>query len=59
MRQLRQPTKDALRAQLALAADEIIRLRSDVKAARPVGYATAPYIQPRPWWIRLRDWWRA
>lgn len=26
-RQMRQPTKDALRDQLALAADEIIRLR--------------------------------
>ena len=28
-RQMHQPTKDALRDQLALAADEIIRLRSE------------------------------
>ena len=55
---MKQPTKDALREQLALAADEIIRLRAAMEGA---AFATWPLVieewssvqvKPRPWWRR-------
>lgn len=49
MRQMKQPRKDALREQLALAADEIIRLRDDLEwANRAAGEANA--ILRMSWW---------
>ena len=53
-RQLRQPTKCALREQLALAADEIIRLRT---AQEGVTFATWEWSVDvretvKPWWRR-------
>jgi hypothetical protein len=49
-------TKHALMAQLALAADEIERLRGHVECLRIVarGVSLAP---SRPWYARLM-WWR-
>lgn len=49
-RQMRQPKKDVLREQLALAADEIIRLRSVLLA---YGWDEAGSI--RSGWIVMRD----
>lgn len=40
-RRMRQPSKDTLREQLALAADEIARLRAENERLS------------RPWWRRL------
>lgn len=40
-RQMKQPRKDVLREQLALAADEIERQRLEIERLR------------RPWWRRL------
>lgn len=49
---MRQPTKDTLREQLALAADEIIRLRQVIETTKVLmGWNRAP-VQPRPWWRR-------
>jgi hypothetical protein len=62
---MRQPTKDALREQLALAADEIIRLREvqrdAIKTLR--GIQDWLVVQSTPLWRRawngLRRWWLA
>lgn len=50
---MKQPTKDALREQLALAADEIIRLKSwQLCAAELIRELRG---HRRPWWKRLWD----
>lgn len=54
---MKQPTKDALREQLALAATEIIRLREDFEIVQRywAGYwesFTATRQVPRTWWRR-------
>ena len=49
-------TKHALMAQLALAADEIERLRGHVECLRIVARASGSLAEvepPRPWWRRL------
>lgn len=46
---MRQPTKDTLREQLALAADEIMRLRSHNESLQ----AALRFVQPRRWWHRF------
>lgn len=49
---MNQPTKDALREQLALAADEIIRLKSAALcSAELIRYMRGK----RPWWKRAWD----
>lgn len=48
-----QPRKDVLREQLALAADEIIRLREQ----REMLFYHAVELTERRWWHRLM-WWR-
>ena len=61
---MKQPTKDALREQLALAADEIIRLREVRAYALQAIQNTQDWlaIQSMPLWRRawngLRNWWR-
>ena len=45
---MKQPTKDALREQLALAADEIIELRSLLDTVKWLGAQTSDR-KPRPW----------
>ena len=56
---MKQPTKPALRDQLALAATEIIRLREDAEQAairhrNALVYCTQhiEYLR-RPWWRRI------
>ena len=51
---MNQPTKDALREQLALAADEIIRLRNVCVAAEAVLIEARAFVEKhrRPWWRR-------
>lgn len=49
-RRLKQPTKDVLREQLALAADEIIRLR-EVSETHVLRVEFEP--QRAPWWRRI------
>ena len=62
---MKQPTKDALREQLALAADEIIRLREVRAYALQAIQNTQDWlvIQSMPLWRRawngLSNWWRA
>lgn len=51
-----QPTKDVLREQLALAADEIIRLRGAMYATSD-GLREIVAIANRRWWHRFA-WWR-
>jgi hypothetical protein len=51
-----QPTKDTLREQLALAADEIIRLRTELKCfdeADVILWRTPPPFDRIPWLRRL------
>ncbi len=60
---MNQPTKDVLREQLVLAADEIIRLREVCVAARDVLDAVRELMEdmkaaPVRWWHRFA-WWRA
>lgn len=62
---MKQPTKDTLREQLALAADEIIRLRGELQSMgwrvdlpQPPYNYTRSYViglYPQPWWRRLWD----
>lgn len=61
---MNQPTKDALREQLALAADEIIRLREQIawvndNAAGVVWRTPLEHmgcaLPPQSWWRRLWD----
>ena len=61
-----QPTKDVLREQLVLAANEIIRLREQLAAARrlalrgisaEVQAAIFGVDEPIRWWHRFA-WWR-
>lgn len=63
---MRQPRKDVLREQLALAADEIIRLRLVLNDARQAAivrlqgeFNQAMFYPgpPRRWWHRFA-WWR-
>ena len=63
---MRQPRKDVLREQLALAADEIIRLRLVLNDARQAAivrlqgeFNQAMFYPgpPRRWWRRFA-WWR-
>jgi hypothetical protein len=56
---MKQPRKDVLREQLALAADESIRLRMPVLDSERAeargwahGYEAAMKDKPRPWWSR-------
>lgn len=62
---MKQPTKDALREQLALAADEIIRLREIQRHLVTTlgGVQDWLVIQSTPLWRRawngLRSWWLA
>jgi len=62
---MKQPRKDVLRDQLALAADEIIELRSflvdieEVWAPKIIAASRADIaIASRRWWHRFA-WWRA
>jgi hypothetical protein len=68
---MKQPTKDTMREQLALAADEIIRLRArndfllkgwlaccDDIARRRIEDAQRKQAS-RPWRHRMLEWWRA
>lgn len=48
-RRKRQPSAEVMRQQLALAADEIIRLRTAYAAIWERKYAD----EPRPWWRRI------
>ena len=49
---MKQPTKDVLRDQLALAADEIIQLRQVIQTTKHLmGWHRAP-VEPKPWWRR-------
>lgn len=66
MRKKKQPTADMLRAQLALAADEIIRLKTALSQWEGAFIVanTHPSMRwekrkPAPWWRRLLAWWRA
>lgn len=54
-RRLKQPTKDVLREQLALAADEIIRLRQVIDTVKTLaGWHDWQNPKPaRPWWRRI------
>lgn len=59
---MKQPTKDTLREQLAIAADEIIRLKGEL-AWLTDGATVILYREPvpmyvfgrKPWWHRLWD----
>lgn len=50
---MKQPTKDTLREQLALAADEIIRLRTAYDSLYRWLYRDE--YPRKPWWRRLWD----
>lgn len=54
MRRKKQPTADMLRQQLALAADEIIRLKTAL--AQYEGMTLAAWRTPAPSW--RKPWWR-
>lgn len=60
---MRQPRKDVLREQLALAADEIIRLKTALAQwegeAIAVLWRTPAPEWRKPWWRRLLAWGRA
>jgi hypothetical protein len=67
MKQMRQPRKDVLREQLALAADEIIRLKTVMAEAHTIASkllaaerarVTWKPAPPAPWWRRLLGWLR-
>lgn len=53
---MKQPKKDVLREQLALAADEIIRLRGNALAVREL-IEVEIELMNRRWWHRFA-WWR-
>lgn len=54
MRQMKQPRKDALREQLALAATRIIELEAENAALRDGPVWKYVWGTPRPsWWRRL------
>jgi hypothetical protein len=48
---MKQPRKDVLREQLALAADEIIRLREDLALWKAWEGVRLPPLR-QPWWRR-------
>lgn len=52
-RRKRQPSADQLREQLALAADEIIRLREAMDGATFATWEWHTAFKPRPWWRRI------
>lgn len=52
-RKLRQPTKEVLREQLALAADEIIRLRAAMDGVTFASWGWSVETRKRPWWRRI------
>lgn len=61
---MKQPTKDTLREQLALAADEIIRLREEIQK-QPIGFFFSPPGSHHGWMIGsavgghvTNPWWR-
>lgn len=57
MKTMKQPRKDVLREQLALAATEIIELRAALIQSGELLYAaTVGRQKPRPWWRRLLAW---
>jgi hypothetical protein len=57
MKQMRQPRKDVLREQLALAADEIIRLRTFLEIKdQTLAILLKKPDRPAPWWRRLLAW---
>lgn len=60
MRRKKQPTADMLRQQLALAADEIIRLRGELAEINQDGTVIlyrGPSVSCRlPWWRRALGW---
>lgn len=62
MKTMKQPRKDVLREQLALAAEEIIRLKTALaqweRQAWEYQTATPPQWKT-PWWRRLLAWGRA
>lgn len=55
---MKQPTKDVLREQLALAADEIIRLKTALVQSVDLAHGMAERLHSAraPWWRRLLGW---
>lgn len=52
-RRKRQPSAEVMRQQLALAADEIIRLRTAMDGVTFASWSWSTEHRKRPWWRRI------